>query len=81
MSLTFGYDLKDGDKILDATNQLSSILRQFAIPRTSRGAILNVLPFCAVSIFFSCVSALSHAHGRFQCVTSLHGSRISATNH
>jgi hypothetical protein len=45
MSLTFGYDLKDGDKILEAPNQLAVILRPLAIP--ARGALVNLLPFRA----------------------------------
>ena len=45
MSLTFGYDLKDGDKILEASNQLIEILRPLAAP--VRGALVNLLPFRA----------------------------------
>ncbi len=42
MSLTFGYDLKDNDKILEATTQLSNILRPLSTP--GRGALINLLP-------------------------------------
>ena len=45
MSLTFGYDLKDGDKILEASNQLASIVRPLTVP--VRGALVNLLPFRA----------------------------------
>ena len=45
MSLTFGYDLKDGDKILEASNQFASMQRQFFVP--ARGALVNLLPICA----------------------------------
>jgi hypothetical protein len=45
MSLTFGYDLKDGDKILETSNQLVSILRPIIVP--ARGALVNLFPFCA----------------------------------
>jgi hypothetical protein len=45
MSLTFGYDLKDGDKILEAPDKLASILRPVTVP--VRGALVNLLPFCA----------------------------------
>ncbi len=45
MSLTFGYDLKDGDKISEAPDKLASILRPVAVP--GRGALVNLLPFCA----------------------------------
>ena len=47
MSFTFGYDLKDGDKILEARDQQFVILSKFGV-----GAPINLLPFCAVSIFF-----------------------------
>ncbi len=49
MSLTFGYDLKDGDKILEASNQLASMLRPLIVP--ARGALVNVFPICAVFNF------------------------------
>jgi hypothetical protein len=48
MSLTFGYDLKDGDKILEAPNQLNRILRGLA---PAGIALVYLLPFCAVSTF------------------------------
>jgi hypothetical protein len=48
MSLTFGYDLKDGDKILEAPKQFNILLRGL----TSAGiAMLYFIPFCAVSNF------------------------------
>jgi hypothetical protein len=52
MSLTFGYDLKDGDKILEATDQQTEakVLSKL-VP--GQGAPINLLPFCAVSEFFS----------------------------
>ena len=43
MSLTFGYDLKDGDKILEAPKQLNSLLKGLA---PARMALLH-LPFRA----------------------------------
>jgi hypothetical protein len=49
MSLTFGYDLKDGDKILEATDQQSKIINKLS---PGIGALVNLLPFCAVSKFF-----------------------------
>ena len=36
MSLTFGYDLKDGDKILEAPQQFNSIMRGLASAGTAR---------------------------------------------
>ena len=47
MSLTYGYDLKDGDKILEAPAQLSEILSPLVLPG---GALVNHLPFCALLI-------------------------------
>ena len=46
MSLTFGYDLKDGDRIIEASDQFSSILRPLVVP--ARGALVNAFPICAV---------------------------------
>ncbi len=45
MSLTFGYDLKDNDKILQPLNQLANILGPLSTP--GRGALINLFPFCA----------------------------------
>ncbi|KAN0125502.1 cytochrome P450 [Russula decolorans] len=42
MSLTFGYDLKDGDKILEATDQQTKILNKLA---PGIGSPINLLPF------------------------------------
>ena len=49
MSLTFGYDLKDGDKILEATEQQTKILNKLA---PTIGAPINLLPFCIISKLF-----------------------------
>ena len=48
MSFTFGYDLKDGDRILEARDQQMEILSKYG----AVGKPINILPFCAVSIFF-----------------------------
>ena len=54
MSLTFGYDLKDGDKFIEASNQLTSELRPLLIP--ARGAVVNLLPFCTdLDLDFACL--------------------------
>ena len=45
MSLTYGYDLKEGDKILEAPNQISGILSPLLLPGA---ALVNHLPFCAL---------------------------------
>jgi hypothetical protein len=76
MSLTYGYDLEDGDKILEAPAQMSKIHSPLLRP----GAVLvNYFPFCAVSNFILAMSVVSH--GYFQCDTFHHGSHTSATNH
>ena len=46
MSITFGYDLNDGDQILEAHHQQSKILSKYGL-----GSPLNILPFCALFIF------------------------------
>jgi hypothetical protein len=46
MSLTYGYDLKEGDKILEAPVQLTKMHGPVIQPG---GAQVNYLPFCAVS--------------------------------
>jgi hypothetical protein len=48
MSLTLGYDLKDGDKILEAPKELNSILRRLAPAGIAQAYLF---PFCAVSNF------------------------------
>ncbi len=53
MLLAFGYDLKDGDTILEAPNQLSSLLSGLAAP------LIFLLPFCAVSNFILPVTGVS----------------------
>ena len=45
MSLTYGYDLKKGDKMLEAPEKASKCMEPVLQP----GALLvNYLPFCAV---------------------------------
>ena len=51
MSLTYGYDLKDGDKILEAPVQATKIMSPLILPGA---ALVNHLPFCAVSDFHPC---------------------------
>ena len=48
MSLTYGYDLKDGDKMLEAPIEASKIMTPFVLPGA---ALVNYLPFCALSNF------------------------------
>jgi hypothetical protein len=48
MSLTYGYDLKKGDKLLEAPEKTSEVIKQVIQP----GALLvNYFPLCAVSGF------------------------------
>jgi hypothetical protein len=49
MSLTFGYDLKDGDKFLEAPVQVAKIMSPLVLPGA---ALVNNLPFCALSKTF-----------------------------
>jgi hypothetical protein len=53
MLLAFGYDLKDGDTILEAPDQLSSLLSGLTVPR------IFLVPFCAVSNFIQPVTGVS----------------------
>jgi hypothetical protein len=76
MSLTYGYDLKDDDKILEAPVQVTKILSPLFLPGA---ALVNHLPFCAV--FNSIPATLVAPHSYLQCGTSLHGSHSLATNH
>jgi hypothetical protein len=76
MSLTFGYDMKEGDKILEAPIRLSKLLAPLVQPGA---AIINHFPFCAVYNLVPTMLVVSHSH--FQCGTSLHGSHTSAMNH
>jgi hypothetical protein len=48
MSLTYGYDLKDDDKILKASAGAAEILSPLLLPGA---ALVNHLPFCANSNF------------------------------
>jgi hypothetical protein len=76
MSLTYGYDLKDGDKILEAPIQIAEAMSPLLLPGA---ALVNHLPFCALSTLIPAMLVVSHNY--FQCGTYLHGSRSSATNH
>jgi len=76
MSLTYGYDLKDGDKILEAPNQISEFLSPLLLPGAT---LVNHLPFCTITR--SIPAILPTSHNFLQCGTFLHGSHTSATNH
>ena len=76
MSITFGYDLKKGDRMVESLDQIVKYLRPFNVPGA---ALVNHLPFCALSSFIFAVLVVPN--GYFQCGASLHGSHTSATNH
>jgi hypothetical protein len=59
MSLTYGYDLKDGDKILEAPTGAADILSPLLLPG---GALVNHLPFCAISTFTLPKIVMSHSY-------------------
>jgi hypothetical protein len=76
MSFAYGYDLEDGDKILEAPEWAVEILSSFVLPGA---ALVNHLPFCTVSDFVPAITG--GVSQSFQCGTSLRGSHTSATNH
>ena len=76
MSLTYGYDVKEGDKMLEAPVQTTELMSPLVAPGAT---LVNHLPFCATNRFMPAILPVSH--GYFQCGTFLHGSHTSATNH
>ena len=75
MSATYGYDLKDGDKLLEAPVQASGILNKLLLPG---GALVNDIPICVAFYFILAMLVVSHRY--FQCGIFLHGYHTSATN-
>ena len=69
MSLTYGYDLKDGDKILEAPVQMNELLSPLMLPGST---LVNHLSFCAITRFIPAMLPASHSYS--QCGTFLHGS-------
>jgi hypothetical protein len=76
MSIAFGYDLKKGDRMVEAPDQVVELMKPFPVPGV---ALVNYLPFCALSN--SILTVLVVPNGYFQCGAFLHGSHTSATNH
>ncbi len=76
MSLTFGYDLKKGDRIAEAPVQLFMVLRPYAVPGK---ALVNYFPFCTLSNAIPAMIVVLNSY--FQCGGFLHGSHTSAMNH
>ena len=70
MSLTYGYDLKDGDKILDAPAGAADTLSPLLLPG---GALVNHLPFSAISGFILPTIVASHSSVFFSAAYSFVG--------
>ena len=68
MSVTYGYDLKDGDKILEAQERSVEIMSPLLLPGA---ALVNHLPFRRVSDFIPAVLVVSHS--RFSAAHSFLG--------
>ena len=58
MSLTYGYDLKDGDKILEVPIQVAKILEPLIV---LRGALINHFPICAIMNFVPAMPVVPHS--------------------
>ena len=56
MSATYGYDLKDGDKLLEAPVQASGILNKLLLPG---GALVNDIPICVAFYFILAMLVVS----------------------
>jgi hypothetical protein len=76
MSLTYGYDLKKSDEMLEAPERANEYLRPVLEPGAS---LVNHLPFCAASGFIPVMLAVPNS--AFQYALFLHGYHTSATNH
>ena len=70
MSLTYGYDMTDGDKILEPSLQLIKMLAPLTLPG---GALVNYLPFCAGFNFISATPAVPHSDFIFSATHSFLG--------
>jgi hypothetical protein len=58
MSLTYGYDLKEGDDMIAAPIQITEILSRLMLPGA---AMVNNLPFCEVP-FVTITMLAPHGH-------------------
>ena len=75
MSLTYGYDLNDGDDFMEAPIQAVELVSRLVLP----GAVLvNHLPFCTILYFIKPVWV---SQSFFQCDAFIHGFHFSATSH
>jgi hypothetical protein len=59
MALTYGYDLKDGDKILEAPVQAAALMSPLMLPGAT---LVNHLPFCAIICFIPAILPASHSY-------------------
>lgn len=59
MSLTYGYDLKDGDKILEAPHRTTKLMAPLVLPGA---ALVNHVPICAISNFVPAVLGPPHIY-------------------
>jgi hypothetical protein len=75
MSLTYGYDLNDGDELMVAPIQAAEMVSRLMLPGA---AVVNHLPFCMVIYF---ITAMLMSHSYSQCGTFILGFRFSATSH
>jgi hypothetical protein len=58
MSLTYGYDLKEGDNMIAAPIQVTEILSRLMLPGA---AMVNNLPFCEAP-FVTIIMLAPHGH-------------------
>jgi hypothetical protein len=59
MSIAFGYDLKKDDIMIEAPNQVIKLMMPFPVPGA---ALVNYLPFCALSNIIPAVLAVPNGH-------------------
>ena len=75
MSLTYGYDLNDGDELMAAPIQATEMMSRIIQPGS---VLVNHLPFCTALYF---VATMLFSHSYSQCGTFIHGFRFSTTSH
>ena len=64
MSLTYGYDLKDGDKILEAPHQTTRLMAPLVLPGA---ALVNHVPIRAIFNFILAVLGEPHIYFSAAC--------------
>jgi hypothetical protein len=68
MSVTYGYDLKEGDKILEAPVQTAELLSPLMLPGATP---VNHVPLCAITRLIHAILPASHSY--FSAVHSFMG--------